>query len=247
MAVSGRKPRKASRVWALAPAAFLVVAGWHLTATLARTPAFNAGLRVEAPDGGAFPHFLPAMYSTPDYLLEIGRDWATTPGTTADGVLESLTRRGAEGGMFTRLRRIAALVAADAWTQDEAEHAAKARRARDLVTESLRLGPANPDAWLLLAEVNRDLGDLQAAVDAYEVSRVLAPHSTTFALMRLGFLERLLASEGGREIARARIGTPGLGAPEVEADRRAVALLGHGRSVDNPVIVRFLERIAASR
>lgn len=226
--------RSRTRLWATAPLALLAFALWQTGTTLWRTPAFNGSLLVEAADGGRLPRFLPAMYSYPDYLYKVAYDWQNTP--VASGMTGRVEQSRSGEGMFTRLRRLRSfLIEALAAQSVNSAGELHASRSRDLVTDSLRLEPANPAGWILLARADETLGDREAALGAYLTSQRLAPHSSTLAAMRLGFLEGFLEAPEGQAFARSMI-DPQL----VEADAQVAGLRGYEWLVDNTTIRRFL-------
>lgn len=234
------KTRSRPRLWATAPLALLAFALWQTGTTLTRTPALNGSLLVEAADGGRLPRFLPVMHSYPDYLYKMAYDWRNQPASSGLAGVSGQSRSGE--GMFTRLRRLQGLLMQALVAQSVNPASERhARRSRDLVTDSLRLQPANPAGWILLAQVEDNLGDREAALDAYLTSQHLAPHSTTLAAMRLGFLNDFLEDPEGQVMARSMI-DPQI----VQVDRQAASRRGYARLVDSPIIRRFLDEQAAA-
>ena len=163
-------------LWAFASLLFLVFAGWQAYGTLAQAPAFNGALRVEAVTGGTRPGVMASMYDHPEYLYQVANDWTFK---TLFGSMPS----GEETAPAADLLEASAL------------------RTRDIVTDSLRLRPANTAAWLLLANAELSLGDRDAALAAIEKSRDLAPYSSALAFKRLQFLGRFTADRAGAEAA----------------------------------------------
>lgn len=177
---SRQKSPRRSPLWALAPAAVLVFAGWQTVATLSRTPAFNRSYLLETDDGGQVPRYGIGMYDRAQYTFLIARGWFFRAMREMDEAAENPAAAGETG-------------------QDEI------RRARDIATESLRINPADPAAWMLLARTDVALGNLDAAVQGYLTSNALSPNSSIMAGDRLNFRNWLMADAAGYDLALASI------------------------------------------
>ncbi|MFI4933786.1 MAG: aspartyl/asparaginyl beta-hydroxylase domain-containing protein [Caulobacterales bacterium] len=77
--------------------------------------------------------------------------------------------------------------------KDAADRAAQGgdlRRARDLLSQAVAIGPGDPGLWMSLAACNRALGDLAGAMTAVEAALKLEPRLFVALLLRASLLER---------------------------------------------------------
>ena len=166
--------------WSLASLAVLGLAGWQAVDTLSRMPAFNRGLQVETATGGTIPIFTEAMYSRAAYSLAVAQEWHYR---TFDAVLP--------GEAGSARRREALLL--------------RSSRARDIARESLRHNPADPAAWMVVAKGEATLGFGERALQAWQNSHDLAPHSALRALERSYFLIGFMSDKEGWDMALSKI------------------------------------------
>lgn len=186
-----RSPQRSSRrspVWALAPLAVLVFAGWQTVAVLSRTPAFNPELRVEVPQGQRIPQYTNAYYDRAEYRFWAARLWYDSYRYAA---YDAAVTSGA--GLWRFEDRAAAAVAA---SLDDAR-------------ASLTYSPGDPMTWMLVATAELAAGDRDRALTAYRNSYVLAPYNAMLATQRLDTLISILGD--ARHVERARLS----GVPEI--------------------------------
>ncbi|MCB1355689.1 MAG: hypothetical protein KDK53_04035 [Maritimibacter sp.] len=192
-----------SRLWALAPLAMLLFAGWQTVAILSRTPAFNHALVVETPQDRRIPPDTNAYYDRAALLYWTARLWFDR-------------YRFAE--FDSRDAEVAARAVLDIAAADAA-----ARTAAD-VRESLKLKPGDPDSWILLAKAERARGNLEAALGAWHNCHALARQSSVLAAERMDLLVTLMDAPGGWDLALSTV-EPEMVRGDLEAMQARMGLL----------------------
>lgn len=161
----------------LASALVLVFAAWQAYGTLARMPAFNRSLQVEAVTGHPWPAVIQSLFEHSEYLYQMAHD------------------RRAMGAEEVLIEGLEAIPSGDILAE-------RSQMARADLIESLRHAPANAYAWALLAHVEYDLGDRQAASTALRNSQLYARNDARIALGRLFLLARVAAEPEEDDISR---------------------------------------------
>jgi len=139
----------------------LLFASWNMFEAFAARPAFNHALQREVVSGGTRPVLQQSLYRESDYLFQIAYGYQNAAAVP-------LLKEGA-----------AALPSAE-------DIDANAEKARDYATQSLRLSPANPVAWLVLASANATWGTPpENVVSALRNSQIIAPTSLDIVARRL--------------------------------------------------------------
>lgn len=140
---------------------FLLFACWHMIETFSVRPAFNRSLQVEVVTGGKRPLMQKSMYSDAEYLFQIAYGYQNS--IAAPLLLEGV----------------------DAMPSAEVV-AENSHKARSYATESLRISPGNPMAWLVLASADLSWGaPAEEIVSALQKSYATAPHNSEVAALRL--------------------------------------------------------------
>jgi len=142
----------------LAAVSALAIAG-----ALAGAPAVHPDARETGVFGDWRVPVVAALYNRSDYLFQLGFGYVQ-----ADLLASGATENRDEIADFDTAL-------------------ARARRAEELLSESVRLAPANAYGWAYLGWSRALSGNLSGATEAFERSWVLAPHNLRLAPTRLGF------------------------------------------------------------
>lgn len=170
------------------------VSALAITGALSGAPAFDPAAREPGVFGDWRVPVAAALYKRSDYLFLLGTGYVQ-----ADLVASAATEdRGELADFATAL--------------------ARARAAEDLLSESVRLAPADAQTWAYLGWARALGGDLEGAAEAIAQSWSLAPYSLQLAPTRLSFYA--LVSEidvpAARDLASAEV---------TEAARRDVRVM----------------------
>lgn len=140
---------------------------WAIRAVMVNSPAFTVENRVDGLFGQWRTRTNPALYDRATYLFQKGYEYLN-----AD-VIASAAGENADR------------------TADNATGQARAEAATQLLTEAVRLDPANAHAWAALAWARTGASRISDAREAMAMSWNLAPHHFDLAIDRLAFMEML--------------------------------------------------------